>query len=246
MRRGGALALLALLAALAACGGSPGHAAPASATDRIRIEPAPATVPAPTSTISHVSTSATAVATSERQQPVVRRAFPLQDAANAAFADEHHDYPAADIFHPGGCGATIVSPVDGVVLESNPSDHWDAAVDDPATRGGIFLSVLGDDGVRYYLAHFQSLAAGIDAGVRLSAGQVVGAMGSTGRAGACHLHFALSPPCPNAEWWVRRGVVWPQAFLRDWQAGGQRSPAGDVATWSAANPAACSTPPATA
>ena len=39
-------------------------------------------------------------------------------------------------------------------------------------------------------------------------------MGDTGRASACHVHFGLSLPCPNREWWVRRGVIWPDQYLR--------------------------------
>lgn len=166
----------------------------------------------------------------------------MQDAASSGFADEHHDYPAADIFSPGGCGSPIVAPVDGVVLELRRTDLWTQAVDDPADRGGIYVSILGNDGVRYYMAHFSSLEPFLQPGAAVAAGQLVGAMGRTGRAGACHLHFALSPPCPTDDWWVRRGVIWPQVYLRDWQRGGNLSPAAEVAAWPAANPQACTTP----
>ena len=93
------------------------------------------------------------------------------------------------------------------------------------------------------MAHFQGLAPGMVAGTPVTAGQVVGEMGDTGRAGACHLHFALSPPCATGEWWVRRGVIWPQPYLRDWQAGGQASPVDESAQWVADFPDACDGPP---
>ncbi len=132
-----------------------------------------------------------------------------------------------------------MSPANGVVLESRRVNSYDPAVDNPATRGGRSVAILGDDGVRYYLAHFESIDDGIEPGVRVSAGQSLGHVGRTGRASACHLHFGISPPCPGKEWSVRRGVVWPHTYLDDWRAGGQRSPADEVNAWVAANPDAC-------
>ena len=162
---------------------------------------------------------------------------PVADVAGAGWAATHHDDPATDVFV--GCGAEIVAPVNGVVTESRRVDAYDAAVDDPATRGGRSVAIVGDDGVRYYLAHFESIEAGIEPGVRVAIGQRVGRMGRTGRAGACHVHVAISPPCPQPEWSIRRGVVWPYPYLDDWRAGGQRSPVTEVAAWVAAHPDAC-------
>ena len=101
------------------------------------------------------------------------------------------------------------------------------------------MSILGDDGVRYYMAHFDVVDESMEPGIRVSAGQAVGAMGSTGRSSACHLHFSISPPCPGKEWSVRRGVVWPYPYLGAWERGEQLSPVAEVNAWSAANPDAC-------
>ncbi len=101
------------------------------------------------------------------------------------------------------------------------TNTWDPDVGDPATRGGNAVSIIGDDGVRYYLAHFQLIDPAIIPGARVVAGDFLGEMGDTGRAGACHVHFALSLPCPNREWWVRRGVIWPDEYLTSWQRGWQ-------------------------
>ncbi len=168
--------------------------------------------------------------------------FPVQDAAHSSFADEHHDYPAADIFTAHGCGAPLVAPVDGVVLEVNRVDQYKGGTGGPAARGGISLAIRGNDGVRYYMAHFRALEEFLTPGLAITAGTIVGQMGRTGRAGACHLHFALSPICPNPDWWVRRGVIWPQHYLRDWKQGIETSPVAEIQTWSAANPDICSTP----
>lgn len=229
-------AAIVLAAALTACSGSTSTSAPTTAGSSATTAPATAasaTLPPTT------APAATVPATTVPAEP--NRVFPVQDAAHSSFAGEHHDYPAADIFTAGGCGSPLVAPVDGVVLELSRVDLW-ATGGGPETRGGLYLSILGSDGVRYYMAHFATIEEALAPGVAITAGQLVGTMGRTGRAGACHLHFALSPVCPGPDWWVRRGAIWPQPYLRDWQQGLPTSPAAETAAWSAANPAVCATP----
>ena len=165
--------------------------------------------------------------------------MPVADGVHASYSHEHHDYPASDIFVPGGCGSSIIAPVNGVVLEARRVDGWTSAVDNPATRGGKSVAILGDDGVRYYLAHFDSIDAAIEPGARVAIGQPLGQMGRTGRAGACHVHVAISPPCPGPEWSVRRGVIYPWRYLDAWRRGEQLSPVAEVQQWSADHPDAC-------
>lgn len=162
---------------------------------------------------------------------------PVIDVDRAGWGTTHAAYPATDIFV--GCGAPLVSPVDGTVLEVRRVDSWDPAVDDPATRGGRSVAIVGLDGVRYYLAHFDVIVDDLDVGDLVRAGDVLGTMGDTGRTSACHLHFGLSPPCDGDEWRVRRGVVWPYPYLDAWRSGEQRSPGDEVDSWVAANPTAC-------
>lgn len=69
---------------------------------------------------------------------------------------------------------------------------------------------------------------------------MLGAIGSTGRSSACHLHFGISPPCPAQEWSVRRGAISPFGCLDDWRAGEQTSPVDEVRAFVAAQPNACS------
>jgi murein DD-endopeptidase MepM/ murein hydrolase activator NlpD len=155
-----------------------------------------------------------------------------------SYGTTHHDYPAVDVF---GCGAQVVAPTSGAVLEISVEDRWDPAVDDPATRGGHFASLLGDDGVRYYVAHLDSVA--VVAGQRVAAGDPLGVMGRTGNArnSACHTHLGISRPCPSPEWQVRRGEIWPQPYLDAWLAGEDRSPADEVRAAESATPNACAT-----
>lgn len=163
--------------------------------------------------------------------------LPVADAGRAGWGDTHSGYPATDIFV--GCGATLVSPVHGTVLEVRRVDSYDPSVDNPATRGGRSVSILGFDGVRYYLAHFDEVVADLEPGAVVELGEVLGTMGDTGRTSACHLHFSISPPCPGKEWSVRRGVVWPYPYLDAWRSGEQLSPVAEVEQWVLDHPTAC-------
>ena len=160
----------------------------------------------------------------------LKHAFPVK-AATVSIGETHSGYPASDVF--ADCGTPVVAVTDGVVLEVNRVDRYDPDTDVDAERGGKSVSVLGDDGVRYYGSHFSSITAGIEAGARVRSGQSIGKVGKTGRAsGVCHLHFGLSPPCARTgDWWIRRGAVWPQKFLRAWRAGKQTSPVAAVESY---------------
>jgi peptidoglycan LD-endopeptidase LytH len=158
--------------------------------------------------------------------------FPV--LGKASYAHTHHDYPASDIMAP--CGAQVVSPVDGVVLEVTLVDTWTAKVNAGATRGGLAWSILGDDGVRYYGSHMSSIEPSVRAGTRVTAGQKIAKVGDTGDASACHVHFGISPVCQKTgDWWIRRGVIWPWSYLDAWRAGKSKNPLATVTEWQAKN-----------
>jgi len=192
---------------------------------------------APTCTPAPPSPPATPIVVPALGSGTTAHRVPVADVARAEWGTTHASYSATDIFV--SCGAVLVSPVDGVVLESRRVDAYDPQVDNPATRGGRSVAIVGDDGVRYYLAHFQSIDEGIEPGVGIAVGQRLGLTGRTGRASACHVHFGISPPCPGKEWSVRRGVVWPYRYLENWRNGGQRSPVEEIEQWVASHPSAC-------
>lgn len=158
-----------------------------------------------------------------------RYVFPVA-GCRADASQSHHDYPASDIFTKVGC--TFVAPVAGRVDEVNRVDRWNPKTNRGADRGGLSVSIVGVDGVRYYGSHLSSIAAGIKPGVRVRAGQLLGRTGKTGSARytSPHLHFGISWPTGKNVWWIRRGAVAPQRFLNSWHAGGQLSPASAVAT----------------
>jgi murein DD-endopeptidase MepM/ murein hydrolase activator NlpD len=157
--------------------------------------------------------------------------FPLTPASAARYGHSHHDYPATDIFAP--CGTTVVAVTDGVINEVSRADQWGSKTDNPALRGGLSTSLVGDDGVRYYGSHLSAVAPGIEAGVRVHKGQELGRVGDTGNAkgSGCHLHFGLSPPCGPGDWQVRRGTIYPWPYLDSWRSGGQSSPVDGVKAW---------------
>lgn len=193
---------------------------------RAATSPPGAPSPAPTTPRPTAAAPATAVPAA----PTWRYVFPVV-ASPVSYHATHAGYPATDIF--AACGSPVRAVTDGLVLEVSRVDRFDAAEPDRAVKGGLFVSLRGDDGVRYYGSHLSSVAAGLERGVRVRAGQRLGAVGHTGDASnVCHLHFGISPPCRGVgDWWIRRGVVWPAAYLDSWRAGTSRSPAYRVVAW---------------
>ena len=153
--------------------------------------------------------------------------FPIA-SCEANYARAHHDYAATDILTKAGC--KFVAPIDGVVDEVNRTDLWKGKTNLGIDRGGLYVSIIGVDGVRYYGSHLRSIPASIQPGVSVKAGRLLGAVGSTGsaRGTAPHLHFGISWPTAANIWWVRRGEVLPWKYLDAWKAGKDLSPVKEV------------------
>ena len=155
--------------------------------------------------------------------------FPVADCA-VNYARAHHDYAATDILAKAGC--KYVASMDGIVDEVNRTDLWSGKTNLGIDRGGLYVSIIGTDGVRYYGSHLlkNSIPVGIEPGVMVKAGQLLGKVGATGsaRGTAPHLHFGISWPTPADTWWVRRGEVLPWKYLDAWKAGKDLSPVKEV------------------
>lgn len=153
--------------------------------------------------------------------------FPVANCSSK-YGKYHHDYPATDIQAKKGCA--FVAPIAGVVDEVISKDVWSGKTNKGEDRGGLAVSIIGTDGVRYYGSHLSAIETGIATGVTVVAGQKLGAVGSTGsaRGTAPHLHFGISWPTEKGVWWVRRGVVYPWKFLDAWRAGKDLSPANSI------------------
>lgn len=151
--------------------------------------------------------------------------FPVQPPEVAIYWQGHHDYPATDVFAPQG--SPFVAVTSGVVDFVSREDRWDPTADDPATRGGLAVAIIGEDGVRYYGSHLSGVAENIVPGAWVNAGQALGYVGNTGNARnvAPHLHFGISHPTFPEDWEVRRGEIDPYPYLSAWQAGEHVVPA---------------------
>ncbi|CAB5240551.1 unannotated protein [freshwater metagenome] len=155
--------------------------------------------------------------------------FPVT-GCTVKYAHSHHDYPATDILAKAGC--KYVAPVSGVIDEVATVDKWSGKTNLGQDRGGLSVTLIGDDGIRYYGSHFRKIAPGIEPGVRVEAGTLLAYIGATGsaRGTAPHVHFGISWPTPVEAnvWWVRRGAVYPWKYLDAWKIGKDRSPVKEV------------------
>jgi murein DD-endopeptidase MepM/ murein hydrolase activator NlpD len=227
------LALAGLsVAALAACSSSPKtNASWESAAQGAQATP---TVEAAPSTEAAAPSPTTSPVTKPKAAAAVKVSYTFPVVGKSSYAHTHHDYPATDVMT--ACGNKFVAVTGGVVLTVRTKDTWSPKVNAGATRGGLSVSILGDDGVRYYGSHLSVVDKGISPGVRVKTGQTLGRTGDTGDASACHLHFGISPPCAKVgDWWNQRGTLYPWPYLDSWRKKGQKSAVAAVQAWQKKN-----------
>ena len=155
--------------------------------------------------------------------------FPVSGCA-VKYGKYHHDYPATDIGAKKGCA--FVAPIAGVIDEVVLVDKWSGKTNKGADRGGLSISITGDDGIRYYGSHLSKIEANIIPGLRVATGEKLGEVGATGSAKGTkpHLHFGISYPTEKGVWWIRRGVglekgkTSPWKYLQAWQVGKDLKP----------------------
>lgn len=104
-----------------------------------------------------------------------------------------------DIFAPKG--TPIYSATEGIV--------WRIGVGE---LGGLYVYVLGPGGRRYYYAHLDAYAEGLEEGQEVSPQTLLGYVGNTGNARTTppHLHFGV-----YGNWLSDERVVNPLPLLRD-------------------------------
>ena len=119
--------------------------------------------------------------------------FPIA-GCTVKYGKYHHDYPATDIDAKKGCA--FVAPIAGVVDEVNTEDKWSGKTNKGADRGGLSISIIGDDGNRYYGSHLSKIEANIVPGYKVVTGEKLGEIGTSGSAKGTkpHLHFGISYP----------------------------------------------------
>jgi murein DD-endopeptidase MepM/ murein hydrolase activator NlpD len=137
-------------------------------------------------------------------------AFPLptDSVTLAQIRGTHHDYPASDLAVAEGTPVYAAHP-GTVTWVSSPCG-------DATCTCGWGLSVTGSDNHRYTYCHGYQLAAHIEVGAAVTAGELVMTAGSSGNAVSPHLHFQIRNP---------DGVlVCPQTLLEAWHQGIGLSP----------------------
>ena len=114
--------------------------------------------------------------------------FPVQGACS--FGDSFGFPRSGGRSHQGvdiiaSAGKLLYAAIDGTVTK--------VYADYPGSLAGNGLRITSADGTYVFYAHMTGIADGIDVGVPVKAGQIVGAVGSTGNSGTPHLHFEIHP-----------------------------------------------------
>ena len=153
------------------------------------------------------------------------------------YPKDHLNYPAVDV---EGCYARVLAPTAGVISQLRRKDKWTPEDDSPGTRGGLTITLTGDDGVRYFFSHLGRIK--VLKNQRVNAGDWIGVTGSSGNARVtrCHTHMGMSRVCPLAEVYLLQGEIWPQQYLNAWRKGQQLSPRKEIRQLEKNDPLGCS------
>lgn len=172
-------------------------------------------------TVLSVHSSIALAAGADSDNPSAQKyVFPFSKVP-VTYSHDHLQYPAADVH---GCFARVLAPTAGIVFDVEAKDLWDEKIDAPGTRGGLTITIHGKDRVRYFFAHLGRVK--VKRGDQVEPGQWIGVMGSSGNARItkCHTHLGMSRICPQSEYKVLQGEIWPWKFLDAWRKGINKSP----------------------
>lgn len=113
---------------------------------------------------------------------------------HTALSQGFHDGCAIDISDGNIAGATVVAALGGTVTH-----RFDCGIQHYGSMHncngfGTGIVIQGDDGRIYQYAHMQggSIPANVTVGARVSQGQMIGRVGTTGNSSGNHLHFGIS------------------------------------------------------
>ncbi len=153
-----------------------------------------------------------AQATSATSPPVIGppilgiKAYQLRDSFNEIHAGYRHE--AIDIIEPAG--TPVRAAVDGTIQKLFLSQ----------AGGNTIYEFDEESAYCYYYAHLERYAEGLHEGMRVSRGEVIGYVGSTGDASpaAPHLHFAIYLLGPGRLWWKGAAIDPYPVILRSLMA----------------------------
>ncbi len=90
-------------------------------------------------------------------------------------------------------GVDIIAPAGKLLYAAADGTITKLYADYPGSLSGNGVRLTMADGTYYFYAHMTAVADGITVGTKVTAGQVVGTVGSTGNSGTAHLHFEVHP-----------------------------------------------------
>jgi peptidoglycan hydrolase-like protein with peptidoglycan-binding domain len=90
-------------------------------------------------------------------------------------------------------GVDIIAPTGTEVYAVVTGKVSKVYVDAPGSLSGNGVRIALPDGTYFFYAHLTSLAPGIELGVPVTAGQLIGTVGSTGNSATPHLHLEVHP-----------------------------------------------------
>lgn len=154
--------------------------------------------------------SASVVAAPEAEE-TDKMIVPVQGIETSQLSDTFTDsraggarlHDALDIMAPAGTPVIAAAP--GTVEKLFLSD-----------AGGktIYIRTNDRETIHYY-AHLRDYAPGLKEGEKVSRGERLGTVGSTGNANPAtpHLHFAIMRTTPDAKWWEPSTAINPYPLL---------------------------------
>ncbi len=114
--------------------------------------------------------------------------FPVQ---GTCYYGDSYGYPRG-----GGrthLGVDILSSAGNLLYAAADGKITKIYADYPGSLSGNGVRLTMADGTYFFYAHMTGVADGIDVGVPVKAGQIVGTVGSTGNSSTPHLHFEVHP-----------------------------------------------------
>ena len=140
--------------------------------------------------------------TAQKAAKAVQLVWPVP--GHTSLSRGFHDGNAIDISDGSIAGANVVAAIGGTVTHIYlcGTQHYGSMGD--CNGFGIGLVIAGDDGRTYQYAHMKagSIPSNVYKTARVSTGQTIGAVGTTGNSSGNHLHFAIS----IGDYWNASGI----------------------------------------
>jgi len=129
--------------------------------------------------------------------PIVGYTWYQDDYGAPRFSPYYSSHAGNDLFAERG--TPVIAVTDGFIWRMGSF-----------SKGGNAIWLMGDDNVRYYYGHMDSLAKGLKTNDRVKQGQLIGTVGNTGNAVGTypHVHFEINPG--------GLGTVDPKPILDRW------------------------------